>query len=379
MIPQIGIEILKELNVKKGRLLDPYCGSGTSFIIGLDRGLKEMCGYDINPLAVLISRTKYTKIDVERVKLLRQRLRNKVFEFVKKEKNLKDISIPQFTNINFWYSKQVLLNLSIIQYFINKITDKNIKRIFLVPFSETVRQCSYTRANEFKLYRIKEEDIIHFNPDVFGVYFEKLNTVIEVYEKYYYPKLGESKITIDYQKFPQQENYFDIVLTSPPYGDSSTTVAYGQFSNFSNLWLGIKNARQIDKLLMGGDMVKDVYQNSLITDYINSVKKESIKRALQVSSFYFDLSSSIKDVAKSVKKNGKVVYVVGNRTVKNIQLPTDQFIAEQFIQNGFKHILTYERALSNKIMPVKNSPSNISGNHKTTIMKEYIVVCEKMR
>ena len=68
MIPQIGIEIFKELDINKGKLLDPYCGSGSSFTIGLDRGLNEMYGFDINPLAVLISRTKFTKLDIDKVK-----------------------------------------------------------------------------------------------------------------------------------------------------------------------------------------------------------------------------------------------------------------------------------------------------------------------
>ena len=55
---------------------------------------------------------------------------------------------------------------------------------------------------------------------------------------------------------------------------------------------------------------------------------------------------------------GKSIYVVGNRTVKNIQLPTDQFIAEKFEEKGFKHLLTFERLLSNKAMLSKNSPIN---------------------
>ena len=49
MLPQIGIEIFKELNIKSGRLLDPYCGSGSSFASGLECGLTEMYGFDINP------------------------------------------------------------------------------------------------------------------------------------------------------------------------------------------------------------------------------------------------------------------------------------------------------------------------------------------
>lgn len=379
MIPQIGIELFKELNIKKGKLLDPYCGSGSSFIAGLDRGLNEMYGFDINPLAVLISRTKFSKVDLDRVKLLRQRLRNKIYEFVKDEKNLKSLDTPKIYNIEFWFSKQVLQNLSVIKFFLDKIKEKEIKRLFLVPFSETVRECSYTRNAEFKLYRMKSEDVLNFNPDVFGIYFYKLNKTIDNYEKYYFPKLNGAKVEISYSKFPKKENYYDVVLTSPPYGDSRTTVAYGQFSMFSNEWLGIKYARQIDYLLMGGKLVKENYNRGVIVDYINRVAKESKKRALEVSSFYNDLETSISDVARSIKKGGVSIYIVGNRRVKNVQLATDQFIAEKFEENNFKHIFTYERLLGNKAMPLKNSPSNKVGDRKGTMTKEYIVVCEKTK
>jgi len=378
MIPQIGIELFKELNIKKGKLLDPYCGSGSSFTIGLDRGLHEMYGFDINPLAVLISRTKFTKVDIEKVKQIKQRLRNRVYEFVKDENNLKQIQTPNHYNIDFWFSKLVLKNLSVLKHFIDKI-QVDMRRLFLVPLSETIRECSYTRNHEFKLYRIKPEELLQFNPDVFGVFFDKLNRVLDIYETYYLPKINGAKIEISYSKFPKKENEFDVVLTSPPYGDSFTTVAYGQFSMFSNQWFGVKYARQIDNLLMGGSTVKENYLNSVITDYINQVSKVSKRRALEVSSFYFDLDKSIKDVASSVKKGGKTIYVVGNRRVKDVQLATDQFVAEKFEQSGFKHLFTYERLLGNKAMPSQNSPSNKTGQRKGTMTQEYIVVCEKIK
>jgi hypothetical protein len=47
MIPQIGIDVLKEFNAAKGSLLDPYCGSGSSFACGLEYGLTKMYGFDI--------------------------------------------------------------------------------------------------------------------------------------------------------------------------------------------------------------------------------------------------------------------------------------------------------------------------------------------
>ena len=378
MLPQIGIEILKELNIKYGVLLDPYCGSGSSFASGLECGLTEMHGFDINPLAVLISKVKFTKVSVSELSEAKRDFRNNVFEFLKEEKNIESLKRPQITNIEFWFSKEVIAHLTVVKHFIDTIPDKNISQFFLIPFSETVRECSFTRSNEFKLFRMKPEDLLRFNPDVISVYLKKLEDTITLYSYYYFPKLNEKiKVDVQYSVFKPQDDFFDIVLTSPPYGDSRTTVAYGQFSTLSNEWLGIDYARKIDGMLMGGTKHRQNIKNGLIADYISEINKVDNKRALEVSAFYNDLDNSIQKVAKSIRKGGKSVYVVGNRTVKNVQLPTDQFIAEKFEKNGFKHLITYERALSNKVMPSKNSPTNEAGKTVNTMLYEYIVVNEK--
>lgn len=380
MLPQIGIKILNELNIKQGKLLDPYCGSGSSFASGLEVGIKEMFGFDINPLAVLISKVKFTKILPEILEKETIVLRNNVFEFLKSENNFSKIKIPNIKNIDYWFSKEVTLNLAILKYHIFKIKDDKIKNFFSIPFAETVRDCSYTRNNEFKLYRMKPEQIMEFNPDVFGIFFNKLRKIIDIYKYVYFPKLEDDvKINVEYKKFIPQINSYDVVLTSPPYGDSKTTVAYGQFSNFANEWLGIDYARKIDSLLMGGKIRKELFKNSIISEQLNEINKKAKKRSYEVSSFYYDLDFSIKKVSNSVKKGGYSIYVVGNRTVKDVTLLTDQFIAERFEKNGFEHIITYERNISNKSMPSKNSPTNKVGVKRNTMNNEYIVICQKVK
>ena len=377
MLPQIGIDLFKEFDIKANSLLDPYCGSGSSFTVGLDRGVKEMYGFDLNPLAVLISKAKFTKLLPEKIESIRKDLRYKIYDFIKHEKNIIDIEVPQFFNIDFWFSKNSAKSLTILKKFIDEI-ELEYRGLFLLPFSETARECSYTRNNEFKLYKMKEDDVLSFNPDVYAMYFYKLQVTSHIYSAYYLPKLHNIKrIEIKNDCFYGADKKFDVVLTSPPYGDSKTTVAYGQFSFFGNQWIGIKDARKVDNMLMGGTTVKDFYSNGIMQNYICEIAKKSKKRALEVSSFYFDLEKSIKVVAKSINKKGKAIYIVGNRCVKDIQLPTDQFVAEQFEYNGFKHCITYERVLGNKSMPLKNSPTNIAGQRKGTMTKEYIVVCEK--
>ncbi|MDR2172384.1 MAG: hypothetical protein LBP59_19745 [Planctomycetaceae bacterium] len=380
MLPQIGIDILREFTKLRGSLLDPYCGSGSSFASGLECGFSEMEGYDLNPLAALISKVKFTKISIDDLTKTQQIFRNNIYDFLKDENNIKNLKRPHsITNIEFWFSKQVVDNLTTIKYFIDRIKEADIKDFFFIPFSETVRECSYTRNNEFKLYRMKSEDILNFNPDVIGVFFKKLSETIDLYVNFYLPKLSKSKVKVKVyaSNFTPQNKLFDVVLTSPPYGDSRTTVAYGQFSTFTNEWLGIKNARKIDQILMGGGKKGYILTDGIIADYITQISKIDYKRALDVSAFYNDLQNSIQKVAASVNKYGKIIYVVGNRTVKTVLLPTDQFIAEKFEENGCKHIITYERSISNKVMPNKNSPTNKCGKTMNTMLYEYIVVCEK--
>jgi len=335
-----------------------------------------MFGFDINPLAVLISSVKFTKVSLNALLEAKAKLREEIFEFAKNEQN--SLPLPNITNLDFWFSKMVSQNLTIIKYFIDKIAAEEIKRFFLLPFSETVREGSFTRNNEFKLYKMKSEDILTFNPDVLGVYFKKLNDTLDIYATVYLPKLTENiKVEVRHAPFQPNGLEFEVVLTSPPYGDSRTTVAYGQFSTLSNEWTGIDYARKIDGMLMGGVKAKQLYTKGVMADCITEISQENLKRALEVSSFYEDLGVSIGQVARSVKKGGKVIYVVGNRTVKNMQLPTDQFIAEQFEENGFKHLITYQRNLSNKSMPSKNSPTNKTGKTVSTMLHEYIVISEK--
>ncbi len=372
MLPQIGIQIFKELNINKQRLLDPYCGTGSSALAGIASGFSEIHGFDINPLAVLITKSKYTKLNTK--KLLEYR-KNLEFAIYYEEEN---ISPPPVTNIDFWFSKRSIKDLSVIRKSIlEEIDDKKYQNLFWLAFSKTVRFVSYTRNGEFKLYRMPEKKRKLFNPDVFEIYLKNVNKVLTTYINTYLPLLKKQKFYFYNKQFKCEKGEYDAVLTSPPYGDSRTTVAYGQFSTLSNEWIGYPNPRKIDSLLMGGGKVKSLYDRGIIFSSIKKINQINKKRALEVSSFYMDLEKSIKEVAQSIKNKGFSIYVVGNRTVKNITLPTDQFIVEQFEKNNFRHILTYERSISSKSMPAKNSPSNIIGKKINTIHKEFIIVCRK--
>ena len=378
MLPQIGLKLLKEFKAKKTNLLDPYCGSGSSFSSGLEYGIKKFVGFDLNPLAILISKAKLNYIESDILNIEKDKLKNRISKktYNKNYEMLKSKIISNIKNIDFWIEKKTQEDLIFIYSLIENIKNKpKIKNIFLLAFSETLREASYTRNNEFKLFRMQNYQ--NYKPDAFSIFAQKLDSITENYLNIYQPKLKNINFNLYNSSFVSKNIMFDTILTSPPYGDSKTTVAYGQFSTFINEWLGFENARKLDSILMGGKKASNLYMKGLIKKYIMEIEKIDKKRALEVSSFYFDLEASIKSLLNSINKEGLCFFIVGNRRVKNIELPTDKFIAQLFKENNFKHITTIERKISNKAMPIKNSPTNKIGILSNTINKEYIIVCEK--
>ncbi|MCD6326745.1 hypothetical protein J7M28_04220 [bacterium] len=107
------------------------------------------------------------------------------------------------------------------------------------------------------------------------------------------------------------------------------------------------------------------------------IAEKDARRARDVFSFYFDLYRAVEIIAEKVKTGGYVCFVVGNRRVKGIELPTDKVSADFFEHNGFEHVKTEVRAISNKRMPAQNSPSNVVGQKDLTMRYEYIVVLRK--
>ena len=101
------------------------------------------------------------------------------------------------------------------------------------------------------------------------------------------------------------------------------------------------------------------------------------KRYLDVISFLNDYYDSINNVSRTVRDGGRICYVVGDRTVKGVQIPLDYFTAEMFERNGFRHETTIVRSIPSKRMPSRNSPTNVSGRTSSNMNNEYLVIITK--
>lgn len=248
--------------------------------------------------------------------------------------------------------------MSYLSQLIDATTDKDF---FNIALSEVVREVSFTRNGEFKRYRMNEANIAKFNPDTFNLFERKVIRNLSGLEQFNEKAKGNVSAHIyDFNTvngIPSnviKDGDIDMVVTSPPYGDSRTTVAYGQFSRWTNEWFGFDNAKNLDSLLMGGGKAtSELFTTKSLRDVLDEIDRLEHKRYLEVISFLNDYYLSIRNVAKAVRSGGIVCYVVGDRRVKAVQIPLDYFTAEMFESFGFKHQITLVREIPNKRMPSK--------------------------
>ncbi len=379
MIPQIAQRLIHTYGREGGLLFDPYCGSGTTLLEGLLANSKA-AGTDLNPLARLIARVKTRPVNISA-------LDREIARFPTKAP--RDIaSFPAVPNADYWFAPEAQHDLAAIRQHIDNISDANIADVFRVAFSQTVRKASWTRQSEFKLYRMPQCEMEKHDPKPFGFMQEKLTDIRQALQllksmipvKGLYPAIHSFNTVSGIPAEAIAPGSIDLVVTSPPYGDSRTTVAYGQFCRLSSQWLGYAEANRVDNILMGGDKIDSLPKFGVekLDKAIAEIARIHESRAREVASFFRDYQASISNVANAMARGGYACYVVGNRTVKGHRVPTAEATASFFEKNGFKTVKIHCREIPNKRMPSVNSPSNIHGEVGRTMTKEQIVICRKV-
>ncbi|MEM3423849.1 MAG: DNA methyltransferase [Nitrososphaeria archaeon] len=361
--------LIKEFSEEGDLVLDPFMGSG---VVGTECLInnRRFVGYDINPLAVMIAKVRSTPLS-RGILLKRLGMIEEIYRRTSPE-------LISFPNIHYWFKEDVINDLSKLRRVILNIEEVEIRNFFLVIFSEVIRKVSNAEYSEFKLLRRKKDREL----SVIKTFIETSLKNIELMGKFYETlSVRNADIILEERNIlngiPLKDESVNLVITSPPYGDSKTTVAYGQFSRLSLRWLGIEE--NVDKISLGSKPKNIIYNlpSEILYKVLEKIEEKDEKRAKEVFSFYEDLFNAISLIAKKVKKNGYVCFVVGNRRVKKEELPTDKISADFFEYNGFLHQKTIVRAISNKRMPIENSPTNIKGEKDSTMRYEYIVILRK--
>lgn len=270
-VPEMVSDLIKKIMSIKSinTVLDPFVGSGTTALEAKYLGL-DFLGSDLNPLAVLLSKTKV--LTIENTTYTKRRLSEFIAQVKEEYPKARLIPVCTFDSIDYWFKEENIRELNFLKFkisqFINRANRANREMyalILLTAFSSTIRRVSLTRNGEFKLYRMSPSDIERFSISSIDEFEEAVSHLLDmlVATNDSYKKETRSTICLQNAKSLNylKDKSIDLVITSPPYGDSKTTVAYGEFSKLSLQWMedlikkyvGIEVADcNCDEQLLGG-------------------------------------------------------------------------------------------------------------------------------
>lgn len=374
------LQLLVNENENYHSMLDPFHGSGVTLVEGQEVGL-EVFGIDINPYAHIISLAKLEKYDPQ---LVEQANVNILISITELKEN-GGWELHSFDNISKWFRKDIIDDLSILRTAIKREPSAAIRHYYWLCFGEIVKKYSNTRTSTFKLHIKEQEKIDSMENNVIKDFRTKIE---ETYGLIGYPALGDFHLECgdsnSIMKQMQNES-FDIICTSPPYGDNGTTVTYGQFSTLQLLWIDekdfdydiscIDNYSRLDSLSLGGALSKNnaFHYPVILSEYVAKLSPHKRQKILQ---FYADYENSFREMVRLLRVDGRMVLTVGNRKVDGIEFPFSEInkeLAEHYGMN-VEHVLM--RNIVNKRMPQKVSKLP-DGNSVESMSKEIILLLKK--
>lgn len=379
---------------------DPFSGSGTTSVEARLHGHHAVAN-DINPFACLLTKAKATPLAPETLEAAQQDLLeglNHTFGSIKEvdgepTQYLSERSLEDADKIGTeWFPQPQLYQLLYTRDQLDQLEEEHSQAIvqFLrVCLAKASRKVSYQRLHEFKRYRMAEEDRTTHNPSVIKELRDAINDNVarmreysEVVDHALNTTIfqGDSGHIVDSGEAPIGENDADIVITSPPYGDHKTTVAYGQFS--TNLSI-IAEGRSFDEMFsvdsrgLGGSAAESAALSKL--EEYSAGLKETVQQLREIEGrsedalmFFQDYNEVINEVARITKPGQPVAWVVACRRMSDEVIPMHKITRELCEQRGYEFEAELPRYIKDKTLPSKNRLGE-------TMAKEYIVVMRAPR
>ncbi|WP_428327915.1 hypothetical protein [Mucilaginibacter sp.] len=391
MVPIVQKRIIEIIVNAKGdvtNLLDSFMGSGTSLVAGMQMGL-DCYGQDINPLAVLVSKTRTGPFYFKAIEERRQAL------FTHIEQDNDTIIEANFNGLYKWFNPPVAAELSRIVRAIRAESNQTIRRFYWVILAETIRLTSNDRTSTFKLHARPLTETATRTVSAIDVFKKHFANSLEDLREHALQLedadrllkgayIGQVNLNLLNSKehivtANDKEGFFDLHVTSPPYGDNKTTVTYGQFSYLPLQWIDLQDiddrandtflatTSQIDSFGLGG-VIRRFTPEELQLLFDASPRLELIhqqihqidpKRARKVAAFFYDIYQTIQNIHIAMKVNGYQVWTVGNRTVAGVNVPNNVIMTDFILSQGAILIKTINREILNRRMASRNSQANL--------------------
>ena len=352
-IPQIVKKLIDEY-ARKGTevICDPFGGCGTTLVEAKLHGLKSV-GFDINPVAKLITEVKITPIEPKI-------LENGKEEFLK----FYEAATPhpsdqeRHERIKYWFDEATVRELDKIYHAIRKITDDDVRRFFLCAFSHNLKNCSRWLMKSIKPTIDKNK----FIPVPLESFLRHLNTMMSRNGRFYSELAYRPEVSTDMhlqdvtKEIPLESNSIDLIVTSPPY---VTSYEYADLHQLSLIWFGedpelfedwnrissefadfrrsfIGTSLKREARAVPNDVSKEKFNSVTAEATVNDLLQVNRPLATDVANYFLDMKMVFAEMHRVLKPGGKACIIIGDTKLRGVEILNAEVAAEQMLQAGFK-------------------------------------------
>lgn len=378
MAPELAIDGLKKLK-HPSVVLDPMVGSGVVVRQALKMGHRAI-GFDIDPLAVLMTKVWTTPVEDKALEQLTTDVLNTV-RGLPKRVSLPWIDEDEETNrfIEYWFAEPQCSDLRRLAYSLSQLDHLRLrakKRAAADVLRLALSRIIITKDQGASLAR----DVSHSRPhkvtevssfEVIPAFERSVQQIRRLLASS--PPVGNADVRLgDARSLKSIENgEVDAVLTSPPYLNA---IDYMRGHRLSLVWLGhrLSDLRHIRSNSIGAergpDLIRSAHLFEAIQEAMAPVDKLPHRHALMVARYTEDLYRLMSEIARVLKPRGKAILVVGNSCLKGTFIRNSEGVIKAASMVGLRLSRQLERELPprSRYLPMPADTDNPLGKRMKT-------------
>lgn len=343
--PPLARKLIETYVPQNGSILDPFCGGGGVLVESM-LSERHCAGFDINPLGVMISKAKTTQISREEIQSQYERI-------ITKAQSLTGQVNPQISDwAKYWFREDSLPELAALSVAIRECEKEELRTLFNVIFSITVRSVMLTYRGEIRLRRLTDQDLDKFKPVVFDAFTQHYQSALMLVPDFPTNCIARVELA-DARELPVKDEQYHSIICSPPYADDTNGVGYFQFSRYMLEWLGMPtDAINFQKSrFLGGTKSGKVMPPSMTLQIAASKVRERNKKHYQDAlAFYADYYQALIEMKRVV--TDWIIIVIGNRVLSRTLFDNANITLELYNSSADVELVDYySRTIRKKRIP----------------------------